>query len=234
MRVRAELSLIAASLLPAVGPLPLAGQDGPAEVIQLVTFRFAPGEASEAIRIFRDEAVPLYVRNPDMLEFRAYREVESPEPLDLVVISRFRGMAGMDASNQALRRLATEDGSSIGAIYGSISRHTLGHTDEFVEITTGEALASMDGAELVVLESLAVGGIEVPAAERLPGGVEGVRGGLAGRFLVGSGWDRFRMYGVDDLGTVQAVASDALFSTPSPVRSWRRMVLASVPELSVR
>ena len=86
-----------------------------------------------------------------------------------------------------------------------------------------------------MLESLALGGADVPVAERLPWGVEGIprRASRVG-FLVGSGWDRFRMYGVDDLGTVQAAASDALFSAPSPVRSWRRVVLAPVRELAVR
>ena len=44
MRVRARLILTAVSLLPAVGAFPVAGQEGPAEVIQLVTFRFAPGQ----------------------------------------------------------------------------------------------------------------------------------------------------------------------------------------------
>ncbi len=29
-----------------------------------------------------------------MLQFRGYREAESPEPLDLVVVSTFRGMLG--------------------------------------------------------------------------------------------------------------------------------------------
>ncbi len=41
-----------------------------------------------------------------MLRFRGFREAERPEPLDLIVVSTFRGMAGMDVSNRTLRERA--------------------------------------------------------------------------------------------------------------------------------
>ena len=58
----------------------------------------ARSKTAEAIALFRDRALPLYERNEPMLSFRGLREVESPEPLDLIVVSAFRGMAGMDES----------------------------------------------------------------------------------------------------------------------------------------
>lgn len=41
---------------------------------------------------FRDHAIPLYRRDEAMLSFRAFREIESPVALDLIVVSAFRGM----------------------------------------------------------------------------------------------------------------------------------------------
>ncbi len=94
---------------------------GVSEVRQVVTFRFLPGKSADAIGIFRAEAIPLYQANEPMLRFRAYREVESPEPLDLVVVSSFRGLAGMDGSNRVLAEEAARRGTRVGEIYGRIS-----------------------------------------------------------------------------------------------------------------
>ena len=104
-----------------------------AEVVQLVTFRFQPGKTSEAIGIFRELALPLYERNPAMLSFRGLREVESPEPLDLVVVSTFRGMAGMDDSNAGLRAAAEEAGTTMGAFYGAMGEVMDSHHDLLAE-----------------------------------------------------------------------------------------------------
>ena len=98
-------------------------QDVP-EVRQLVTFKFSPGKLRDAIALFRDEALPLYEETPPMLRFRGFREAESPEPLDLIVVSTFRGMAGMDASNRTLRERAEKANTSMGELYGRIGALT--------------------------------------------------------------------------------------------------------------
>ena len=51
-----------------------------------------------------------------MLRFRGYRETESPEPLELIVVSTYRGMAGMDAFHDAVQK----SGASLGGLYGRI------------------------------------------------------------------------------------------------------------------
>lgn len=104
------------------------------EVRQIVTFSFPPGKSGEALAVFRDVAIPLYERDDAMLSFRGFREVESPIALDLIVVSSFAGMSGMDESNSMLGTLAAEAGTSIGAIYGRIGALSSRHTDEFVEM----------------------------------------------------------------------------------------------------
>ena len=59
-----------------------------------------------------------------MLRFRGFREAESPEPLDLIVVSTFRGMAGMDASNRTPRERAEKANTSMGELYGRIGALT--------------------------------------------------------------------------------------------------------------
>ena len=216
------------------------GSAGAPDVIQIVTFRFATGQSGKAIEAFRDLALPLYEQDPDLLEFRAYREVESPTALDLVVISRFHGMAGMDRSNATLRSLATETGGGIGAVYGAIGAMSVGHTDEFVEIAVGASLGSMDTSRLVVLEYLeAAETIQTTSVSdrTLPSDHPGVTGGIAGPLLVGDGWEFFRIYGVEALATVQSVAhlpAMNLVDGRAPVTRRKRIVLAPVPELAVR
>lgn len=67
-----------------------AAQEAPAlpEVRQLVTFQFQPGKTGEALSIFKEQALPLYEANEAMLFFRGFLEMESPEPLDLIVVKR--------------------------------------------------------------------------------------------------------------------------------------------------
>lgn len=236
-------------------PSPLSGSTSAAaesmNVIQIVTFRFESGQSGAALRIFEEQALPLYRQNSAMLEFRAYREVESPDPLDLVVISRFEGMAGMDRSNEQLRLLAASAGTSIGVIYGGISEYALGHTDEFVEIGSDATLASMDAERLVVLEYLELEGSEsVPTvasaptaaaagadAVALPTGLPGLSGGVGGPMVIADGWSHFRMYGVASLGTAQRVSHLPVMATidgSRPVTRRKRLVLARVDALSVR
>ena len=101
---------------------------------QLVTFKFSPGKSRDAITLFRDEALPLDQETPPMLRFRGFREAESPEPLDLIVVSTFRGMAGMDASNRTLRERTEKANRSMGELYRRTGALTEHHHDEFIEV----------------------------------------------------------------------------------------------------
>lgn len=95
---------------------------------------FLPGRAAEATALYREAALPLYRADDYLLGFRAFREVESPIPVDLVIVRGFDGLAGMERSGARLREVATAQGTSVGALYGRIGALSQGHTDEFVEM----------------------------------------------------------------------------------------------------
>lgn len=214
------------------------------EVRQIVTFTFLPGQTGAAIDGYRSQAIPLYERNEAMLSFRAFREVESPIPLDLIVVSAFRGMAGMDDSNSSLRELAAA-GTSIGAIYGQLGALSSGHTDQFVEMLP--ALGSGDPSstrltafvwyqilpgqdevfETVIRTAVAPweDASEVPSA--------------TGRFLVSDGWHYLRFLGFNSLGEYQEYWSGlSMLSASSRLADLtverREVIVSSVTEMAVR
>lgn len=239
----AALALVAALSLirtPVDAQTPFEG-----EVRQLVTFRFLPGRAPEALRVYREEALPLYEKDSAMRSFRAFREAESPVPLDLVVVSSFDGMAGMDASNAELRRHAEEAGTSIGAVYGRIAAESRDHDDQFVEMLPALGSGDPTTAGLVAFVWYRVQPGRAAAFERaLSDDIvdwERTRGtdATTGRFLVSDGWHYLRTLGFDSLGAYQAYwtalratrggrALDALTAAR------REVVVVPVPELSVR
>jgi hypothetical protein len=237
-----RIALVATSL---ASP-PLRAQvptDG--EVRQLVTFRFLPGRASDGISLFRDRAVPLYRDNEAMMSFRGFREVESPIPLDLVVVSSFRGMAGMDASNADLRALAAAGGSSIGAIYGAISAVSERHDDQFVEMLSSLVNGDPSARPLVALVWYQAAPGRAAALERaLEDDVvvwERNRGvfSATGRFLVSDGWSHLRFLGFDSLADYQTYWKGVTTMgghdrVDGLVVRRREVILAPVPELSVR
>ena len=214
---------------------------------QIVSFRFLPGETARAIGILRDEARPLYEANDPMLRFRAYREVESSEPLDLVVISSFRGMAEMDQSNQALAEEAARRGTSVPSLYGKIAAASAGHRDELVRMDPGMSWGDVDGARLVALVRLrlAPGGrspFETLVRERVVPWEKEQRllaGSESGTFLLADGFDFLRVLGISSLGEWQRYV-EALREAPfaSEMEGWiaesSQVILAPVRELSVR
>jgi hypothetical protein len=222
-------------------------QEESSEVRQLVTFRFLPGKTSEAIGLFRTEALPLYRENPSMLRFRGLREVESPVPLDLIVVSSFSGMAGMDASNAKLRESAEERGTTLGTIYGNIASLSQSHDDQFVEMDASLGWGDVDSAPLQAFQSirLTAGSVRrfdsllrehIVPWERDAGGILGSE---TGRFLVSDGWHFFRTVGLADLGAwhsywnrreEQAFAAER----DAMIGHARVTILAPVSELSVR
>lgn len=180
------------------------------EVRQIVTFLFQPGRTAEAVTIYEQQLKPIYTDNPALRRFRAYREAESPEPLDLVIISSFDGMAGMDASNEALRR-PRAPGPSAFALYGTLSSLTQTHHDQFVEMLPTLSDTATDGAGLTVFEYLRV----APDARSrfhalLAGSIRPFEQqrkvyewSETGRMLVSDGWDFVRIHGIRSLADWQ-------------------------------
>ncbi len=217
----------------------------PNEVRQIVTFSFLPGKAAEALTVFREQAVPLYRADRAMLNFRGFREVESPVPMDLMVVSGFEGMAGMDRSNAELRALAAEAGTGIGAIYGSIASLSTGHTDEFVEMLPDLGTGDPSSLRLTVFVWYRLSPGEAETFERtlestiVPRERSLGTASATGRFLVSDGWHYLRLLAFDSLGAYQ-VYRDRIERTPGyrtlagVVAERREVIVASVSELSVR
>ena len=180
------------------------------DVRQIVTFLFQPGRSDSAIAVYRRELLPAYTADGAMRRFRAYAEAESPEPLDLIVVSHFDGMAGMDASNAALRSYSS-GGRSVFQWYGVLSAVTQRHHDQFAEMmpALGDVEAASDtSAGLTVIEYTRV----APGARTLfeafiastlrpvERKATGVRWTETGRLLVSDGWDYVRFFGLSSLG----------------------------------
>lgn len=232
--------VIAGTTTPADAQIPTEG-----EVRQLVTFRFLPGRAQDAFDLYRRDAIPLYQRDPAMLSFRGLREVESPVPLDLVVVSSFRGMAGMDESNQALGALATASGTSIGAIYGAIGALSSSHDDQFVEMLPRLGNGNPTRHRLVALvwyrtEPGQEQAFEEMVASRLVPW-ESARGqaGSTGRFLLSDDWSYVRFLGFDSLGDFHKYQSDLRLERwvgemDGQVRRHRQVILGVMRDFSVR
>ena len=211
-----------------------------AEVRQLVTFRLEPGSYDEVVGLYREQLLSLYEQDAAMLSLRAFREVESPVPLDLIIVRGFRGMAGMDDSNDALRQLAVEAGTSIGGLYGRISELSVSHDDQFVEMLgpfangdpSSKPLVAMiwyraaTGQTMELRRTLAR---EVLASER----EEGIPS-ATGEFLLSDGWTYLRWVGFDSLGDYQEYWSGLSPRLDEYVALQRQVIVAPVPGLAVR
>ena len=238
-------ALVALLLFVGIRPAALTGQEVfPGEVRQLVTFRFVPGAAAAARTIFQERALPLYELDTAMRSFRAFREVESSIPLDLVVISSFDGMAGTDEHNSVVSSLPGPDGLGIGGFYGAIGDLIAAHDDQFVEMLPD--LSSGDpatrGRVALVWYRLLPGQtaqFEAAVADELGPWEASVHVPSAtGRFLLSDGWHYLRILGFDSLEAYQSYwrdAGPAGHTALDEVTAERReVILAPVPELSVR
>jgi hypothetical protein len=144
-----------------------------------------------------------------LLRFRAYREAESPEPLDLVVVSSYRGMDGMDAANDALRR-PHASGRSAFALYGTLAAMTQSHHDQFVEMLPPIGDPPDDSAGITVFEYLRVPTPDQPRfvflldqVRRAEQAAGLYRWSELGRMLVSDGWDFLRIHHMRSLGDWQ-------------------------------
>jgi quinol monooxygenase YgiN len=219
----------------------------PPEVRQLVTFKFEPGHTEEAVEIFRSKVIPLYVKTEAMIRFRVSREVESPEPLDLILVATYRSLAGMDRSNAELAQRARESGTSIGALYGSISDLSHHHHDQFVEILPAFSHGDPGSKPLTVFDSIRViagGGRELEtllASGVLPWekGLDSLAGSETARFLIGDGWNYLRILGFENLSHLHDYLTAAREEPWSQemdrlVATRKRIVVRQEPDLAVR
>jgi hypothetical protein len=225
---------------------PLSAQvpvDG--EVRQIVTFSFLPGKTNEAINLFRERAIPLYQQGSAMLSFRGFREVESPLAIDLMAVSAFNGMAGMDQSNEQLSAVAQSAGSSLGSVYGGISALSSRHTDQFVEmiVSLGNGDASARRLTAFVWYRLTPGQSaefeKTLGASIVPWETATNTPSATGRFVVSDGWHYLRTLGFDSLGEYQQYWIEvARLSGHKQLESFttdrREVIVASIAELSVR
>ena len=221
---------------PATAQAPVAS-----EVRQIVTFSFLPGRSAEALELYREAAIPLYREDEAMLSFRAFREVESPVPLDLVVVSSFEGMSGMDASNARLRELAAAAGTSIGEIYGEIGALSSGHTDEFVEMLPDLGGGDPSATRLTAFIRYRVAPGQGSAFEALLTEADGLvdAPSATGRFLLSDGWDYLQIFGFESLGDYQRYRARLralpIFGRMERLVTRRQeIIVAGVPSLSVR
>lgn len=216
------------------------------EVRQIVTFLFQPGRLPEALAIYAQRLLPIYADVTPLRRFRAYREAESPEPLDLVIVSSYAGMAGMDAANQSLRT-PHRSGASALQLYGELSGMTLTHHDQFVEMIASLSDGSADRDGVTVFEYLRLAPGAQEAFERLLANpvrpFEKQRAlyqwSETGRMLVADGWDYLRVFGVRSLGDwhayVEAMRSAEFQRNLAPLVAARKtLILRGEPRLSVR
>jgi hypothetical protein len=243
------VALLALPLAGGVGDVSAQPPSEPREVRQLVTFRFLPGQSSAALDLYRAQILPVYREIEPMRTVRFLGEVESPEPLDLMVVTHYDSMAGMDRANQLLRQLPA-DRPPIGALYRQIADLSLGHHDQFVEMISPPNIAAVPDARLEVLEFLRVSAGSGPAFERHvlatvhPWEQESsVRDLVArtetARFLVADGWDYLRTYAIRDLAAWQAYntargRNPAAASLNRFVEAKKTLILREIADLRVR
>jgi hypothetical protein len=219
------------------------------EVRQLVTFRFLPGQARAALEVYRTGILPVYRGVESMRTVRLLGEVESPEPLDLVVVTHYADMAGMDRANQSLRSLPP-DSPTIGQLYQQVADLSLGHHDQFVEVISPPVSAAAPDGLLEVLEFVRV----VPGAqsaferqilqfahqwEQDSAIRQLVPRTETARFLVADGWDYLRSYAVRDLAAWQAYSTararhPAMYAATRLVAERKTMILRELPDMRVR
>lgn len=218
------------------------------EVRQLVTFRHLPGQSAAARKLYREHLVPIYRDVEAMRMVRVLGEVESPEPLDLMVVTHYADLAAMDRATAQLRR-PSPDHPPVGELYQRLSDLSLGHHDQFVELISPPAVAAVPDGALEVLEFFRLDRSVAAAFERVvldsvhPWEQQQevrdlvVRSETA-RFLIGDGWDYLRTYAVPSLGAWQRYvtlrARQGALSAIAVTAGRKTMILREIAELRVR
>jgi hypothetical protein len=219
------------------------------EVRQLVTFRLLPGQLQAVIDLYGTYLLPLYRETDAIRMVRFFREVESPEALDLMVVTHYESMAAMDRANQAMSR-PSSDRPPLGQLYRQIADLSLGHTDQFVELVSPPNVAPVPDRMLDVLEfvraspgmgttfeRLLLTGLH-PWEQEAPVRDVVVRSETA-RLVIADGWDYLRTYAIRDLAAWQsytaARARQGAWTTASRfIEARKTMVLSEMAEMRVR
>jgi hypothetical protein len=216
------------------------------EVRQIVTFLFQPSRLDDAVAIYSQKLLPIYSDLLPLKRFRAYREAESPEPLDLVIVSSYNGMAGMDSANVALR-VPHKSGQSAFALYGALSAMTHTHHDQFVEMIASLSDSTAERSGLTVFEYLrATPGARrgyLSLLQRDLRAFEKAQGlylsSETGRMLVSDGWDFLRIHQVASLEQWQRYQQQTRVSPyagqlDSMIVARKTLILRGDARLSVR
>lgn len=216
------------------------------EVRQIVTFLFQPGRSVDANAIYEKQLRPIYTEVSSLRSFRAYHEAESPEPLDLVVVSSYNGMAGMDSANAALRK-PSATGQSAFAVYGTLSAMTQTHHDQFIEMLPSVSDSASSTTTLTVFEYIRVApGMQTEFENRLRTLIRVSEKDArlydwseTGRVLVGDGWDYVRIFAIQSLADwhryqryIHGTTMRAQFAATVAAR--KTIILRLDPRLSVR
>ncbi|MEJ2541761.1 MAG: hypothetical protein P8188_17650 [Gemmatimonadota bacterium] len=216
---------VALALVLMGGPAPAGAQlPRPDEVRQIVSFSFLPGRAPQALDLYRERALPLYRDDLAMLSFRGFREVESPVPLDLVVVSSFEVMGGIDDYNQSLSELAEVGGTSIAEIYGEIAAPSASPLTALVWYRL--APGTREAFETALVRTAAwESDVGIPSA--------------TGRLILSDGWDYLRFLGFDSLAAYHEYWREASLTRgwnelEAATLSHRQVILSRLPELDVR
>jgi len=218
------------------------------EVRQLVTFRHLPGQSAAALELYREDLVPIYREVEAMRMVRVFGEVESPEPLDLMVVTHYADLAAMGRANVQLRR-PLPDHPPVGELYQRLSDLSLGHHDQFVELISPPALASVPDGALEVLEFFRLDRAVATAFERMVLDTvhpweqqQEVRDLVfrseTARFLIADGWDYLRTDAVPSLGAWQRYvtlrARQSALSAIAVTTGRKTIILREIAELRVR
>jgi hypothetical protein len=250
--VRAVAACAAAIALVQPADLTLRAQEPLAEsreVRQLVTFRFLPGQSPAAVDIYRRHLVPIYRDVEAMRTVRVFAEVESPEPLDLMVVTHYATLAAMDRANAQLRRPA-QDHPPVGELYRQLADLSFGHYDQLIEVISPPATAGFPDGALEVLEFLRLDRAFGPAFERQILDVvhpweqqvelrDVLLRSETARFLLADGWDYLRTYAVPNLAAWQSCVTargrhPAVATLNRQVAARKTIILREIADLRVR
>jgi hypothetical protein len=176
------------------------------EVRHLVTMRFkefVPFGARPSL----DTLLELIRETPGVLRLRGYREAESADPFDVILVSSYRGLDGFEQATAAMLQQRTRTGDTLSGAYRRIDEVTAWHRDQFVEMIEDLEHDSETDAELLVFEWVRLVPAAHPAYELLlranvlPWEREftRLRSAETGRMLIGDEWDYLRVFGFQSL-----------------------------------
>lgn len=209
-RLHCCLALLAAGVTAAAPSRPVSAQRVDSltvpEVRQLVTFRFnnmIPFGTRPALY----GLVDLYRATPAVERVRGYRETESPEEFDLLLMTSYQGLEGFERANAELRRQRSPGGTTLLTEYRRLAEASVWHRDQFIEMVPElahepHALADLHAFEWVRVVpgghdayELLLRNLVLPWERDLPA----VRSSESARVLIADGWDYVRILGVPSL-----------------------------------